>query len=212
MRIVTIAVVLAVLAGIGRADDPAAKQDNPKSVKPGGQADKAIQVQALPADVIAAWGKAGFEVGSMSAGPFGPSFRAAFPSYRAPDPLFPYMLPGGVPAFRFRLSSHSQLLGAKPPPQTAFGLDFSPYFSPYEDAGRHITETEFGMRLRMADMIGSDGHLEALAGLTSLQSLNLNGSKVTDAGLKKLAALKNLQWLGLAGTKVTDAGLKGLVD
>jgi hypothetical protein len=39
-----------------------------------------------------------------------------------------------------------------------------------------------------------------------LQTLELGGTKVTDAGLKELVGLNNLQTLQLAGTKVTGGG------
>ena len=40
--------------------------------------------------------------------------------------------------------------------------------------------------------------------------LNLDGSKITDAGLSKLASLENMRWIGLARSQVTDAGVKKL--
>ena len=40
--------------------------------------------------------------------------------------------------------------------------------------------------------------------------LNLDGSKITDAGLKKLTSLKKMRWIGLARSEVTDAGVKKL--
>ena len=50
-----------------------------------------------------------------------------------------------------------------------------------------------------------------MAGLNSLQSLDLSGTGVTDAGLRQLAGLNSLQSLYLGSTQVTDAGLKDLV-
>src|SRR5262249_4457156 len=52
--------------------------------------------------------------------------------------------------------------------------------------------------------------LKELAGLQSLQTLILAGTKVTDGGPKELAGLQSLQELILLGTKVTDRGLKAL--
>ena len=40
--------------------------------------------------------------------------------------------------------------------------------------------------------------------------LNLDGSKITDAGLSKLASLEKMRWVGLARSGVTDAGVKKL--
>ena len=40
--------------------------------------------------------------------------------------------------------------------------------------------------------------------------LNLDGSKITDAGLSKLAILEKMRWIGLARSEVTDAGVKKL--
>jgi len=40
--------------------------------------------------------------------------------------------------------------------------------------------------------------------------LNLDGSKITDAGLSKLTTLKEMRWIGLARSGVTDAGVKKL--
>jgi len=58
-----------------------------------------------------------------------------------------------------------------------------------------------------------DAGLADLKGLSALQSLTLEGTQVTDAGLDYLKGLSQLQSLDLAGTKITDAGvghLKGL--
>jgi Leucine-rich repeat (LRR) protein len=52
--------------------------------------------------------------------------------------------------------------------------------------------------------------LKELAGLKSLQTLNLSNTKVTDVGLKDLAGLKSLHSLDLGRTQVTDKGLKEL--
>ena len=67
--------------------------------------------------------------------------------------------------------------------------------------------------LQTLDLTGrqvTDAGLKELAGLMSLQGLNLSRTRVTDAGLKELAGLMSLQRLDLRGTRVTDAGLKEL--
>ncbi len=53
----------------------------------------------------------------------------------------------------------------------------------------------------------TDAELSHLAGLTSIERLDLHGTQVTDAGLSHLAGLTTLAWLLLRGTQVTDAGL-----
>ena len=66
----------------------------------------------------------------------------------------------------------------------------------------------FGLCLNGTKM--TDAGLKELAGLKSLQALDLGGTQVTDAGLKELAGLKSLRALDLRWTQVTDAGLKEL--
>ena len=56
----------------------------------------------------------------------------------------------------------------------------------------------------------SDAGLENLKGLTALQWLSLDETKIGDAGLAHLKNLKQLQTLLLGLTKVTDAGLSYL--
>jgi len=56
----------------------------------------------------------------------------------------------------------------------------------------------------------TDGSLEHLKGLTTLQTLSLGRTQVTDAGLKHLKGLTALQVLWLGGTHVTDAGVTQL--
>src|SRR5437868_6633691 len=58
----------------------------------------------------------------------------------------------------------------------------------------------------------TDAGLKELKEVKSLQTLYLSVTAVTDAGLKELKELKNLQTLYLNGTKVTDRGLKELKD
>ena len=56
----------------------------------------------------------------------------------------------------------------------------------------------------------TDAGLKHLEGLTKLRDINLGGTKVTDAGLEHLKGLTNLQSLFLGRTKVTDAALEHL--
>ncbi len=54
----------------------------------------------------------------------------------------------------------------------------------------------------------TDAGLEHLKGLTQLRTLNLSGTTITDSGLKHLQSFTELQKVNLRGTKVTDAGLQ----
>ena len=56
----------------------------------------------------------------------------------------------------------------------------------------------------------TDAGLVHLQGLSQLQVLWLDDTKVTDAGLVHLQGLSQLQMLGLRNTKVTDQGVKKL--
>ena len=49
-----------------------------------------------------------------------------------------------------------------------------------------------------------------MKGLSALQTLYLNDTKVTDTGLACLKGLTRLSNLNLAGTKVTEAGVQEL--
>jgi Leucine-rich repeat (LRR) protein len=62
--------------------------------------------------------------------------------------------------------------------------------------------------LQMANPDVEDQTLGYLAGMDRLRELDLNGSKVTDAGLKELRSLPNLESLRLKDTAVTDAGFR----
>jgi hypothetical protein len=55
-----------------------------------------------------------------------------------------------------------------------------------------------------------DGELEHLKGLTKLEYLSLDGTRITDAGLVHVKGLTNLKYLYLDGTRVTDVGLEPL--
>jgi Leucine rich repeat len=64
-------------------------------------------------------------------------------------------------------------------------------------------------RLELSSARVTDEGLKALAGFSSLESLDLDGNaQITDAGLKELYGLTSLQSLNLAGTKVTRAGVE----
>jgi hypothetical protein len=56
----------------------------------------------------------------------------------------------------------------------------------------------------------TDSGVKMLTGLTNLQDLDLNTSRVTDNGLKDLSTLPNLKRLALSGTRITDDGIATL--
>ena len=56
----------------------------------------------------------------------------------------------------------------------------------------------------------TDARLKEVAGLKSLQTLNLRHTEVTDEGIKDLAKMQAPRELDVSWTKVTDAGLKDL--
>jgi hypothetical protein len=56
----------------------------------------------------------------------------------------------------------------------------------------------------------TDAGLRHLRGLSNVQKIWLNGTKITDAGLEHLTGLSTLKELGLFQTDVTDAGLDHL--
>ena len=57
-----------------------------------------------------------------------------------------------------------------------------------------------------------DADLAFLEGLSSLETLDLSYTRITDEGLKQIKGLKSLKRLALHGTKVTDAGLKEIAE
>ena len=56
----------------------------------------------------------------------------------------------------------------------------------------------------------TDAGLRHLRGLSNVQKIWLNGTKITDSGLAHLKGLASLKELGLFETDITDAGLEHL--
>src|SRR5262245_5951800 len=52
----------------------------------------------------------------------------------------------------------------------------------------------------------ADAGMAHLKELTSLEFIGLDGTRVTDAGLAHLKGLTNLRWIALCGTQISDAG------
>jgi len=62
--------------------------------------------------------------------------------------------------------------------------------------------------LNLNDTKVTDAGLREVARLYNLTSLSMNDTKITDAGLKEIAKLKNLTTLDIDNTKVTSAGMR----
>ena len=180
---------------------------DPSIAQPGDQANKPTQVQELPAELVAAWKKAGAKVGWMTNDMF---FGEGAVGQK-----------GDVPAFYFQVWTPGVVVNL-PQPQTAFGLDLGGQLKLSDKfAGRNVTVTDaavkelVGLKNLQSLNLGltnvTDEGLKELVGLKNLQSLNIGClTKVTDAGLKELASLKSLQLLNLHGAGITNAGLKEL--
>ena len=69
---------------------------------------------------------------------------------------------------------------------------------------------EVGYVIELSDKHVGDDEVASLAGLRSLEYLDLDRTRITDAGLPHLARLLNLRQLRLVRTRVTDAGLEHL--
>jgi Leucine-rich repeat (LRR) protein len=56
----------------------------------------------------------------------------------------------------------------------------------------------------------TDSTLEFLAGVPTLEWLDIGWAQITDTGLEHLAGLTNLKWLTMGGNKLTDSSLQFL--
>ena len=168
---------------------------------------RANQVQQLPAELVAAWIKAGARVCWVSS-----DQDSSLHTWNFWHDT-PKGEPDEVPAFLFSRWPAGGV-AALPQPQTAFGLYVLPTFEKDENGppGPPVGKFEHpSPRFKVVyHAQPTDAQLKELAGLKSLRCLDLNNTNVTDAVLKVLAGLKSLQSLDLTGTKLTDAGLKEL--
>ncbi|HET6328719.1 MAG TPA: TIGR03067 domain-containing protein [Planctomycetaceae bacterium] len=76
------------------------------------------------------------------------------------------------------------------------------------DASERLVEIRFARKLSDFQLLGLQKHLELWK--TSLRSIDLTGSEITDRGLEALSGLTSLEQLNLKGTDVTVAGVKSL--
>ncbi|HEV8000114.1 MAG TPA: hypothetical protein VGP63_09555 [Planctomycetaceae bacterium] len=76
------------------------------------------------------------------------------------------------------------------------------------DPSGKLREIRFERKLSDFQLLGLRNHLEVWK--TSLRSIDLTGSEITDRGLEALGGLTSLEQLNLKGTDVTVAGVKSL--
>jgi hypothetical protein len=151
---------------------------------------------SLPAEVAAAWRKAGFNVGWMDLVGDG--------EFNGKDGK-----PGQVPAFLSQLNGGVPAAGL-PAPDAAFGLYYS-HDGVKDAALKNLAEFKNLQVVTIAsNFTVSEAGLMELAALEQLQSLRLSGARITDAVLKEYSRLSNLRVFHLPDAAVTDAGLKHL--
>ena len=151
----------------------------------------------LPADVRAAWVKAGASVLWMERGHTGFLSRVGTGEGKF----------GEVPTFLLSVKSWEAAAGHLPKPEQPFGLVLQDQ-KPSDDALRELTRFKHLQSLSLSVFELTDGGLKEIAKLQSLRALDLSATKVTDAGMKEVAKLKQLQALYLDSVKITDVGMK----
>lgn len=86
------------------------------------------------------------------------------------------------------------------------------YFAQYvTDEG--VAAIKDWKKLKRLDLQGTkagDSALEHIAGITTLESLNVGSTLMTDVGLERLTSLPNLKQLTMGGNELGDAGLQAL--
>lgn len=157
----------------------------------------------LPKEVVAAWEKAGAEVGWMYAEPFGSLHFRSMKTQPKVD---------WVPAFQIQPRVWKEgILKGLPLPEGAYGLDLNLTFVADEDL-KELVGLKQLTHLSLHDTKVTDEGLKRLAAFEKLSHLDLVFTKVTDEGLKELANVKQLTHLSLAFTEVTDKGLKEITS
>jgi len=156
--------------------------------------------QSLPANIVAAWKKAGAAYGWIS--------MQTQPSGNGISPTIPP--PGAIPLFGFNSQYpwKPETISELPQPDQSFGLMLSNV--KLTDSGLSCLRRFTHLRALILDNFSfTNADLKELAGFTHLQSLAFyNNIPITDADLKELASLTQLYDLELCSNLVTDAGLK----
>jgi internalin A len=146
---------------------------------------------------LAAWKKAGAEIGWMSGTiEFGSQMFHTAGQPKKGD-MFAVHVSKLTPGALEKL----------PPPGIPFGISLRG--ATLSDDG--LKELAGMKHLQTLDLAGAkvtDAGLKELAGMKQLKVLSLSGTKVTDAGMKELTLMTQLHSLNLSDTKLTDAGVK----
>jgi mono/diheme cytochrome c family protein len=164
-------------------------------------------------DLIAAWIKQGASFGDWKGG--GTATAGAAPGAAAPAGPAKIDLPQVAAADAGALEKvRGTGALAMPLAQGVNLLDVS-----FQSAGDKMSDNELGLLTPVASQVYSlnlagskvtDAGLSKLSDLKNLRRLHLEKTGITDAGLANLKGLSNLEYLNLYGTKVTDAGLSSL--
>lgn len=151
----------------------------------------------LPAEIVAAWEKAGAKVGWLGSNEVGYlEFRSNMGDRKDQE----------LPAVEFKVWQTGAVDGL-PQPACDFGLSLC--YTALPDAGlKEIAKLKSLRSLDVGCTGVTDAGLKDLAALQFLQCLSLKGTEVTETGLKELASLKSLRTLDLSSTQITDGGLK----
>jgi len=74
----------------------------------------------------------------------------------------------------------------------------------------HLKQIEWITCLEMQNTRITDAGLESLKGMSNIASINLEGTAISDRGLDSLKAISNLKYVLVAGTRVTEDGALAL--
>jgi internalin A len=90
--------------------------------------------------------------------------------------------------------------------------DFSLYFAEYvtDEGVAAIKDWKQLKHLNLHGTKAGDAALEHIAGLTSIESLDVGSTLMTDVGLERLTTLTELKKLSMGGNELGDAGLQAL--
>jgi hypothetical protein len=85
--------------------------------------------------------------------------------------------------------------------------------TPITDAGMlHLAGLSSLNTLHANNTKITDKALDTICKLSAIKVLNISYNDITDAGMKKIATMPNLAWLLIDGTKITDAGLEEVLS